>query len=59
MEKGAIELVASDDNIPLGPIIFMRELLAQTYKHLFFFFFNIFRFFASFFYFHYISILLN
>lgn len=58
MEKGAIELVASDDNIPLGPIIFMRELLAQTYKHLFFFF-NIFRFFASFFYFHYISILLN
>lgn len=36
MEKGAIELVASDDNIPLGPIIFMRELLAQTYKHLFF-----------------------
>lgn len=38
MEKGAIELVASDDNIPLGPIIFMRELLAQTYKHLFFFF---------------------
>lgn len=35
----AIELVASDDNIPLGPIIFMREpSCANLYTPFFYYF---------------------